>query len=201
MAAQISTSLRRSWIVIVGFAAPQPEKDEAAALSTYLRRQLNIVPLKGVLSDFTAMQLLMKQCNVVVLGGCFANEWAFYLNEYVEPKLDLTVSRERDADESWPDYIASGAITVNGVLVNGVSQPIGSHRGIIAKGVLPSNRLRPLEIVIIHGWEFEDTCTMVKAFMEDAEPGLYECIWSGSPQQYDSPTLACPADATYNKLA
>ena len=219
MAAQ---SLRRSWIVIVGSGAPAAEVSNGTLVIQHIRRKLNLTPFKAFPDTFPGLPLLVKNCNVVTIGGPPANEWTFNLNEYTDPKWDITVNRERAADESYQEYIQSGGITVNGFMV-GTTRVAGQvHRGILGMGqqiatetssILhrqrkrflqsnrrffgQSNKLRPLQVIHIGGWFFEDTCTMVQAFLADVDPGFYQCDW---PEPPDPTMAACPASPTYTKL-
>jgi len=197
MAAQIQTSLRRSWIVIVGSNAPAPEVSNGALVIQHIRRKLNLTPFKAFSDTFPGLPYLVKNSNVMTIGGAFANEWAFNLNELTDPKYEITVNRERAANETWKDYVLAGGITVNGFIVGTTHIPIQSHRGILATGQQTVNRLRPLQVMHISGVEFEDTCTMVQAFLADVDPGFYQCDW---PEPADPTFAACPASPTYTKL-
>lgn len=198
MAAQIKTSLRRSWIVIVGSDAPAPEVNNGVSVIQHLRRKLNLTPFKAFPDTFPGLPYLVKNCNVMTIGGPGSNEWTFNLNELTEPKYDVTVNRAREANETWKDYVLAGGITVNGFIVGTTHIAVQPHRGILATGQQAVNRLRPLQVMHIGGWAFEDTCTMVQAFLADADPGFYQCDW---PEPADPTFAACPASPTYTKLA
>jgi len=191
-------SLRRSWIVIVGEGTPEAIVNEGALVIQHIRRKLNLTPFKAFPSTFPGLPYLVKNCNVVTIGGPVANEWAFNLNELMEPKYDIIVNRDRGANEPWADYMAGG-ITVNGFVVGTVHVAGQSHRGLLATGQQVNSRLRPLQVMHIGGWDFGDTCTMVKAFLADVDPGFYQCDYDASDPGVLAMT-ACPASPTYTKL-
>jgi len=212
-------SLRRSWIVIVGSGAPAAEVSNGALVIKHIRRKLNLTPFKAFPDTFSGLPYLVKNSNVVTIGGPRSNEWCFNLNEFTDPKYGITIKRERGADETWADYLVDG-FTVNDFIVGTTHVPIQTHRGLLGtgqqNGATPayhrqrkrlfqpnkrlfgqSNRLRPLQVTHIGGTQFEDTCTMVKAFLADADPGFYQCDW---PEPADPTYAACPASPTYTKL-
>ena len=197
MSSRTQNNLRRSWIVIVGDNAPAPEVANANAITQHIMRKLNLTPFKAFPANFPGLQYLVKNMNVVTVGGPYANKWTFLLNDYIEPKWDITVNRDIKSGEAWKDYVASGGIVANGFLVDKVAIAMQSHRGIIGAGTQPVNRLRPLQVVNVSGVMFEDTCTMTKAFLEDAVPGYYNCDWPGPA---DPTYAACPANPTYTKI-
>jgi len=187
-------AVRRSYLVVVGSEAPEGEIGNAQAISTFLRRTLNIavggiIPIKD---NSPGIQMLTKLCNVIVVGGPFANEFAFTMNEFINPKYDITVSREKTAEETWREYVASGALTLNGYLMDEKPYSGGVNTGIIGTG-----RTRLFDkVVVISGETFEDTCALGKAFREDAGPGIFNCSWTEVPDQ-----SICPEDAEYTKSA
>jgi hypothetical protein len=190
-------SLRRSWIVVVGSNAPAAEVNNGTSVIQHIRRKLNLTPFKAFPDTFPGLPYLAKNCNVMTIGAPNANEWAFNLNEFTEPKYDITVNREKAADEAWKDYVTSGGIAVKGFIVGTVPVAGQDHRGLLATGQQVNSRLRPLQVMHIGGWAFEDTCTMVKAFLADVDPGFYQCDW---PDPADPTMAACPASPTYTKL-
>lgn len=188
-------NLRRSWIIIVGSGAPAAEVDNAALLAQNLRRKLNIA--KSFPDTFPGLATLVKNCNVITVGGPAANPYTVLLNDFMEPKYDFTVVREKTADETWAEYITSGGIVIRGFKVNDVAYAFVNHRGLLGSGQQPGNKLRPLSVMHIGGTLFEDTCTMTQAFIDGAEPGYYECIWPDPP---DPTYAACPVAPTYTKV-
>ena len=185
-------AVRRAYLVIVGSEAPKGEIGNAQAISAALRRRLNIavggiIPIKD---NTPGIQLLSKFCNVVVVGSPMANEFAFLMNDYVNPKFDITVQREKTPEETWAEYIASGALVINGYFCDEAPYGAGSNTGIIGTG-----RTRLFDkVVIVGGWEFEDTCAVGKAFAENAGPGIFNCSWTKVPDM-----SICPEDAAYTK--
>jgi len=188
-------AVRRSYLVVVGSEAPEGEIGNAQAISTFLRRSLNIavggiIPVKD---SSPGIQLLTKLCNVVVVGGPYANEFAFTMNEFVNPKYDITVIREKTAEETWAEYVASGAFTLNGYLCD--EKPYSAGPDFTGTGIIGTGRTRLFDkVVLIAGGAFEDTCASGKAFREDAGPGIFDCSWTEVPDQ-----LTCPEDAEYIK--
>lgn len=186
------SKLRRTYMVVVGADAPQPEKDNADAIASYMMQKLNFS--RAVLSDDARLEQTSKFANIITIGGPAANEWAFKLNDFLNPRYDITVLKDRVADQTWKDYVLGGGIRVNGFILNDQKLASGSHTGLIGKGQNSSYpRLRPLQVAHIGGWEFEDTCCMTKAFLEDQEAGIYTTIWAVA-----DPTMTkCPADGNY----
>ncbi|GAJ19058.1 unnamed protein product, partial [marine sediment metagenome] len=107
-------SLRRVWVVIHGFGPPEGEIENAMKIASHIRSKLNIV--RVLPSDALALDLLTKLANVVTVGGPIANEWTFKLNEFVNPKYDMTVLREKTPEETYLDWVKSGALRVDGFL-------------------------------------------------------------------------------------
>ena len=182
-----SESLRRVWVVIHGPEVPEGEKQNAEGIAEYLRNKLNIV--RVLPADAQALDLLARFCNFVVVGGPLANECAFNLNNYVQPRYQIEVTREKTADESWGDYVRSGAVKVPGFLKDDVPYAGRPGVGLIGKGSQPYPRARPLQIIFVSGMDYGDTCTMGKAFRENANKGLYSCTYP--PITYADP---CPPD-------
>lgn len=189
-------SLRRVWVVIHGANPPEGEIENAMLIAKHIRSKLNIV---GVLpADALGLDLLTKLANVVTVGGPYANEWAFKLNEFVNPRWDMIVLRERTPEETYTDWIASGALTVDGFLKNATKferKEIGS--GIIGVGKQVALRARPLKIVHVGGSGYCDTCAMGEAFRADAGAGVYETGYTTDIPYEES----CPVGATYTKIA
>lgn len=186
-------AVRRSYLVIVGSEAPEGEIANAQAISAFLRRSLNIavggiIPIKD---NSPGIQLLSQLSNVVVVGGPYANEFAFKINEFINPKLDITISREKTPEETWPEYIASGALVINGYICDEKPYSNGPNTGIIGTG---RARMFDKVIAIGGGGKFEDTCAMGKAFREGAGPGIFNCSWTEVPDM-----SICPEDAEYTK--
>ena len=189
-------SLRRVWVVIHGAAPPQGEIENAQKIGDYLRSKLNIV--RVLPADSANLDLLTKLANVVTVGGPGANEWTFKLNEFMNPRWDMTVLRERTPEETYRDWIVSGALTVNGFLKNTTKferKEIGS--GIIGVGKQAALRARPLRVVHIGGSGYCDTCAMGEAFRADAGAGVYD-TGCKVDTPYEEP---CPIGALYTKIA
>jgi hypothetical protein len=178
-----SVGSRRIWIIIHGYACPEGDKTNAEKIAAYLRSKLNFV--RVLPSDARTLSLLTRFCNFVVIGGPVANEWAFNLNGYVQPRYKIEVTREREPGESWGDYVKSGAFTVSGFLKNDVFYPGAAGVGSLGKGSQPYPRVRPLQIIVIGGWDYGDSCTIGKAFRNDAGPGIYSCVYP--PLTFEDP--------------
>ncbi|GAI83339.1 unnamed protein product, partial [marine sediment metagenome] len=188
-------SLRRVWVVIHGANPPEGEIENAIKIASHIRSKINIV--RVLPSDALALDLLTKLANVVTVGGPIANEWAFKLNEYVNPKYDMTVLREKTPEETWGDYIRSGAVEVHGFLKNTTKYAGVIGTGIIGVGTQRALRARPLRVIHVGGWGYCDTCAMGEAFRADAGQGVYETGYTA-----DIPTEEpCPVGATYRKIA
>lgn len=188
---------KRSWLVIVGDEAPVGEVNNANAIATFLRRKFNLVPLRGSWKAEYADKraLLSKYPNILVVGGFIANEWAYIINEVVEPKYEIIKVKERESGQSWRDYMVAGGLTGTNFIVNGVLVPASAHLGMIGKGTMKTTGLRASQVVSIGGWVYEDTCVMVKAFMENAEAGLYDALWTATVPNMD----VNPEGMAYNK--
>jgi hypothetical protein len=183
--------LRRSWIVIVGEDAPEGEIIAAQELARYLRRTLNIsvgafMPIRA---NMAGLRFLTQLANVICIGGPAANEYTFMLNDLCNPKYDFITSRDKSPDETWVDYIKSGALTMKGLMMDDVPYPYAGGVGIIGAG-----RQRALDTVLLFGgYNFEDTCAMIKAFEEGGEVGIYDCTYTTVPDM-----SACPSDVNYS---
>lgn len=188
-------SLRRVWVVIHGADPPEGEIENAQKIASHIRSKLNII--RVLTADALGLDLLTKLANVVTVGGPFANEWAFKLNEFVNPKYDMTVLREREAGENYFDWIASGALKIDGFLKNGTKYAGAGGRGIIGDGTQRALRARPLRVVHVGGWWYCDTCAMGEAFRADAGAGVYEtgCVEDIPVEE------PCPTGLTYTKTA
>lgn len=191
------SNLRRSWVVIVGDGAPAPEVANANAVAAHIMRKLNLTSFKAFPSSFPGLAYLVKNANVITIGGPVANQYALLLNDVIEPKYDITVNRAMNSGETFSDYVKAGGITVNGYLVNKVAIALQAHRGIIGSGKQAASRLRPLQVVNVSGTMFEDTCTMVAAYLADTAPGYFNCGW---PDPADPTYAACPASPTYTPI-
>jgi len=188
-------SLRRVWVVIHGAAPPQGEIENAKKIADHIRSKLNIVRVYP--ADAQGLDLLTKLANVVTVGGPIANEWAFKLNEFVNPKYDIVVKREKTPEETWGEYIRSGALEVVGFLKNDTKYPGAGGTGIIGVGTQPALRARPLRVVHVGGWWYCDTCAMGEAFRADAGAGVYD-TGCKAETPWEEP---CPVGATYTKIA
>jgi hypothetical protein len=186
--------LRKFWIVVYGAEAPQGEVENAKQIATYLRGKLNIV---RVLPDnASGLDFLAKFANVVVVGGPDANRWALEINSYINPKWDVTILRERGAGEDYHDWVRSGALRVNGILVDSTRYPFVGGYGMIGVGNRPEMRLRPLKAYSIGGVWYCDTCAVGRAFREGAGPGVYK---TGCTSEIPLTEL-CPV-VSYSKVA
>lgn len=183
------SKLRRTYLVVVSPDAPQAEKDNAEAIASHIMQKLNYA--RVVTNDDTKLEQLSRFANIILVGGPLGNEWAFKLNDYVNPRWDVTVLKERKEGQTWSEYLAAGSLRVNGYIINETKPTgYGAHTGIIGKGQNTSYpRLRPLQVVTIGGYSGQDTCCVAKAFLEDQEAGVYDTTWTG--------TEICPADANY----
>lgn len=168
-------ALRKTWVVIYGENAPSGEIENANKIADFLRKKLNVV--RVLPSNAQALDLLARFCNFVVIGGPYANEWAFNLNEQVNPKYQIVVNREKTAEESWSEYATSGGFDVTGFLKNGTAYPGRAGLGLLGIGSQTYPRARLLNVVFVGGWGYGDTCTMGKAFRDGAESGMYECSY------------------------
>ena len=193
-------SLRRVWLVIYGAAPPQGEIENAQKIGDYLRSKLNIVrvlPADYVGGMGIDLDLLTKLANVVTVGGPGANEWAFKLNEFVNPKYDMTVLRERTPEETYRDWMVSGALKIDGFLKDATKFEGIIGRGIIGVGKQDALRARPLRVIHVGGWAYCDTCAMGEAFRADAGAGVYD-TGCKVDTPYEKP---CPIGALYTKIA
>lgn len=188
-------SLRKVWVVVHGEEPPQGEIENAEAIAEFLRSNFNIV--RVLPANAMALDLLARFCNFVTVGGPFANEWAFKLNEYLNPRYNIVVHREKTPEETWVEYVTSGAFEITGFLKDDTPYEGVTNMGMIGVGAQPYMRARPLEIVHIGGWAFEDTCTMGKAFIDGAGAGIFTCTWPEVPV----PEEHCPEEVTYTKIA
>jgi len=188
-------SSRRVWVVIHGAAVPEGEIENARKIAEHIRSKLNIVRVYP--ADAQGLDLLTKLANVVTVGGPIANEWAFNLNEFTNPKYDLTVLREKTPDETWRDYVLSGALQVVGFLKNDTKYPGAIGTGIIGVGKQPALRVRALRVVHVGGWEYCDTCAMGEAFRADAGAGVFETGCKVTVPDEEP----CPVGAAYRKIA
>lgn len=188
-------SLRRVWVVIYGANPPEGEIENAMEIARHIRSKLNVVQVLP--ADALALDLLTKLANVVTVGGTSANEWAFKLNEFVNPKYDMTVVREREADENYFDWIASGGLVTAGFLKDDTKYAGAGGKGIIGVGSQRALRARPLKVVHVGGWWYCDTCAMGEAFRADAGQGVYETGCTADIPREE----ACPTGLTYRKIA
>ena len=179
---------KRSWLVIAGDEAPVGEINNANSVATYLRRKFNLVPLKGSWNSTYAgsRSRLTQYANILLVGGPAASEYTFKLNDLLEPRYNIKVVRERNEGETWSDYVTAGGIQVSGWLVNGVPLAGASHLGVIGVGQQKMG-IRASQIVGLLGWNYEDTCVLVKAFMEAAESGVYDLQWTAVPNMDVNP--------------
>lgn len=186
------SSLRKSWLVLAGPNVPDGELANAQAVADFLRGQLNVARVLQAdpYGEDPMVEALMRFCNVVVVGGPLTNPYAFYLNEYLNPRMDITVVAEKTPEQTWEEYVASGGFTQNGWICD--DQVLALEGGILGYGAQPYPRARPLQIWLAAGVHYEDTCTMGKAFREDAGAGVYSCTWSDVT--HEDP---CPEDAEY----
>jgi len=167
------SKLRRTYVVVVSPNAPQSEKDNADAITSYLMQKLNYA--RVVTADDPKLDQLSRLANIILVGGPSSNEWAFKLNDFVNPKWDITVLKERQEGQSWVDYIVDGSLQVSGYIINEAKAAGGEHTAILGKGQNTSYpRLRPLQVVTLGGWLGDDTLSIIKAFLEDQEAGVYD---------------------------
>jgi len=188
-------SSRRVWIVIYGVGAPEGEIENAKKIADHIRSKLNIVRVYP--ADAQGLDLLTKLANVVTVGGPIANEWAFKLNEFVNPKYDIVIKREKTPEETWEEYIRSDALEVAGFLKNDTKYPGALGTGIIGVGKQPALRVRTLRVVHVGGWEYCDTCAMGEAFRADAGAGVYETGCKVTVPLEEP----CPVGVVYTKIA
>ena len=185
-------SLRRTYVVIIGAGAPEGESADAAATTKYLRSTLNIA-VGNVVMPMTdgslGVKLLTNTCNVVVVGGPHANYYTYTLNELCNPRFKITLKKDFDpAAGTWQDFVLAGNLTVDGFLVDDKLYPFAAGKGIIGLG-----KARLLDtIVMLAGYDFEDTCAVSKAFRDGKGAGLYSCTYTKVPDK-----SACPTDAAY----
>ena len=182
---------RKLWLVIYGESPPEGEIENAKAIASYLGFGARAVSTK---TKWLGLQA--RFCNLVILGGPFANEWAVKMNDYVNPKYDITVLREKTEEETWADYVKSGAIQERGFLKDATPYTGEAHKGIIGVGAQPLIRLRALQIFMVGGWDYGDTCTMGLAFREGQGGGIYDCIYTTLP----SYTEPCQEFTSYSKI-
>jgi hypothetical protein len=188
-------SSRRVWVVIYGANAPKGEIENAQKIAAHIKSKLNMVRVYP--SDAQGLDLLTKLANVVTVGGPGANEWTFKLNEFVNPKWDFTVKREKTPEETWVEYIMSGGLEVVGFIKDTSKFEGAIGRGIIGEGKQVALRVRPLKVVHVGGWDYCDTCAMGEAFRADAGVGVYD-TGCKVPVPYEEP---CPVGAVYKKIA
>jgi len=181
---------RRLWIVIYGDNAPQGEIDNAKAIASALGIGARALPASSQLITW-----LSKFANIVVVGGSFANPYAVSMNDLVNPKWDITVVRAQNEGESWKDYCESGGIVVKGFIKDSVPYSGGVGKGFIGIGSQSLIRARALQVVMIMGWDFQDSCAMGKAFRDGQGAGIYNC--SGTPTTDDT----CDPNVTYTQIA
>lgn len=188
------SKLRRTYIVIIGADAPQTEKDNADAAASHMMQKLNFS--RAIPSDDQKLERMTKFANIILVGGPLANEWAFKLNDLMNPKWNITVLKTRTEGQTWKDYIVGGGIAVNGWTFNGTNMPFGvtAKKGFLGSGKQTLPRIRPLQILSIAGITFEDTCCMVKAFLEDQPLGVYDTVYAVSDPTYSK----CPVDGNYH---
>ena len=185
---------RRSYVVIVGEEAPEGEILNAQEIAKFLRRTLNVsvgayMPVKPSTVGLKALSSLI---NVVIVGGPAANEYAFLMNDFINPKVDMTVTREQTADETYLEWIKSGALICRGYLLDDKPYP-----GVAKTGMIGMGKKRLFDrIIAIEGWNFEDTCALGKAYRDGQGPGIYACNWTAVPDM-----LTCPEDAEYSLTA
>lgn len=182
---------RKLWLVIYGEAPPEGEIENAKAIAKNLGFGARAVSTKAMWLGFQA-----RFCNLVIVGGPFANEWAVKMNDYVNPKYDITILREKTKEETWKDYIASGAVQCRGFLKDVAPYAGVAHKGMIGVGAQPYLRLRALQIFMVGGWDYGDTCTMGLAFREGQGAGIYDCIYT-TPPSYTEP---CQEITSYSKI-
>lgn len=183
-------SLRRSWMVIVGAEAPDGEKANASEIATYLRRKLNLslgafVPITD---ETPGINFLSNLTNVVVVGGPLANEYAYLLNDYCNPKYKIIEVRPREEGETHRDWVAAGGLIVENIIMDETDYDGGAGRGLMGFG----QRRFFDKIVMIGGFAYADTCTIGLAFREGMGAGIYDCT-------YTEPTAEdpCPPDMSY----
>jgi len=188
---------KRSWIVVVGDDAPVGEVNNANSVATFLRRKFNVVPMRGAWkASYAESRARIKQyANVLMVGGPIASETSYKLNELCEPKVSITVVREKTADETWAQYITAGGLAINGYLVKGVLVPFVAKTGIIGVGQQKMG-IRASQVVGLFGYSYEDTCVMVKAFQEvGADAGIYDLNYTAAVPNMD----VNPENMTYTK--
>jgi len=176
---------KRSWIVIVGNTPPVGEENNANAVATYLRRKLNLVPIRGSWKAPYAISRsrVTQYANILLIGGPVASEYTFKVNDLCEPRYNITVLRERKEGEIWADYIKDG-FQCSGFLVKGVPLTGDAHLGVIGVGQQKMG-IRASQIVGLFGWSYEGGCVLVKAFMEGAGAGVYDLQWTANVPNMD----------------
>ena len=188
---------KRSWIVVVGDGAPVGEVNNGNSIATFLRRKLNLVPIRGAWKASYAISRsrVTQYANIVFLGGPIANELTYNLNELLEPKYNIVKLRERNADETWGDYVTAGGIVIDGYLVAGVKVPMVVKTGVIGVGQQKMG-IRTSQVIGLFGYSYEDTCVMVKAFQEvGADAGIYDVNYTAPVPNMD----VNPENMTYTK--
>ena len=173
------------WIVIYGENAPAGEVANAKNLASQLGPFAWALP-----SNAFALGFLASFCHVIVLGGPLANPYAVTFNNNCNPNYGITVNRAQDPGESWQDYVASGSITVQGFVKNGTAYP-GGKNGIIGVG---TGILGVQQVILIGGWNFQDTCAEVQAYLANSGPGVYQNTWTSES------TDTCDANASYQQV-
>jgi len=184
-------NLRRTWVVIYSNKSPLAEISKAQEIANYLRSKGNIAILISSTDESLAKNLTVFS-NILTIGGPAPNQWVYILNEYTNPKWDLELAREQGEEETWDEFTSSGGLIAKGFIWNDKTYAGRAQLGIIGKGILPALRIRPMVIVNLGGWNFEDSCTMFKAYMENAEVGVYQCTYTPIPDM-----SACPVDSEY----
>lgn len=190
----IISQTQKLWAVVYGEGAPVGEINNAQKIAEYIRSLGVLNVARKIPAEALALDLLARTVNLVVVGGPMANEWTVKLNEYVNPKWDLVIRRERLPGETWRDY-AHDAIEERGYLLNGTLYPAEKGTGIMGVG-LPYVRVRELKAVFVCGNTFEDTCTVGLAFRDGASAGIYNCVNTPVPDMSE-----CPENMSYTRIA
>ena len=177
---------KRSWVVIVGNTPPVGDVNNGNSIATFLRRKLNLVPIRGswTATYASSRSRVTQYANILLLGGPIANEFTYKLNDLLEPKYNIIKVREKTADETWADYVTSGGLQCPGFIINGVALPGADHMGAIGTGQQKMG-IRASQIVALEGWAYEDTCVLAKAFMEAAGAGVYDLQWTAKVPNMD----------------
>ena len=139
---------------------------------------------------------MTKFKNVLILGGPVANQWAFKLNDYLNPRWDIEIVEERKPDEDYFEWVQRGGLNIKGIVKGSQKYSGRVGLGFIGEGRHPSFRLRAKTLEVA-GWSYCDTCVMGEAFRNGADKGIYQTSCTSDIP----PEVACPVDVSWTKIA